>query len=238
LGIVTISATATSTAGIPSVQFYLDGSLLGAATSSPYSASWNTDNSPNGSHTLPALATDNDANTASSSLVTVTVNNPPPVIVSVGGGYGIPNYGMAPGPVAATPAASSPSPSVTTPLSLADQLKALQSQLAALLAEANTSVSSTTSFVFTRNLSFSMKGNDVKELQLFLISQSAGPAARKLAAHGTTKNFATLTLNALVESQKKAGITPASGYFGPKTRAWVNAHDWTTSASLHLLFYD
>jgi peptidoglycan hydrolase-like protein with peptidoglycan-binding domain len=61
-------------------------------------------------------------------------------------------------------------------------------------------------------------------LQLYLIFQNAGPAARKLKAHGVTKNFGTLTYNALMEFQKKAGITPASGYFGPKTRAYVNSH--------------
>jgi len=77
--------------------------------------------------------------------------------------------------------------------------------------------------VFTRNLSFGMTGGDVQELQQFLIGENTGPAAQKLKAHGTTWNFATLTLNALVEFQKKAGINPASGFFGPITRAYVNA---------------
>jgi hypothetical protein len=80
-------------------------------------------------------------------------------------------------------------------------------------------------FVFTRNLFFGITGNDVKELQLFLILRNAGPAARQLANHVTTKNFATLTLNALIELQKKTGIKPAIGYFGPITRAYVNAYD-------------
>ena len=62
----------------------------------------------------------------------------------------------------------------------------------------------------------------MKGLQQFLISENSGPAARNLAAHGTTKNFGALTKNALVEFQKKAGIVPPSGYFGPKTRAYVN----------------
>ena len=76
--------------------------------------------------------------------------------------------------------------------------------------------------LFVRNLSFGMQGNDVKQLQQFLISQNAGAAAEKLATHGTTKNFGALTLNALIEFQKKAGIKPASGYFGPITREYVN----------------
>jgi peptidoglycan hydrolase-like protein with peptidoglycan-binding domain len=98
-------------------------------------------------------------------------------------------------------------------------------ELAALQAKAGESplVSvSSTEVIFSRNLYFGITGNDVKELQLFLISQNVGPAARKLAAHGTTKNFATLTLSALIEFQKKAGIKPAVGYFGPITRAYVN----------------
>jgi hypothetical protein len=66
-------------------------------------------------------------------------------------------------------------------------------------------------------------GNDVTELQKFLILENEGPAARALKIHGTTKNFATLTFAALKEFQSAVGITPASGYFGPITRAHVNA---------------
>ncbi len=66
----------------------------------------------------------------------------------------------------------------------------------------------------------------MKELQDFLISQNSGPAARKLKAHGTTNTFGTLTLNALIEFQKKEGIKPASGYFGPVTRGVANDGTW------------
>jgi hypothetical protein len=69
------------------------------------------------------------------------------------------------------------------------------------------------------------RGADVTALQEFLISQASGPAAGKLKAHGASQVFGLLTYNALVELQEKAGIAPASGYFGPKTRAWVNAND-------------
>jgi hypothetical protein len=113
---------------------------------------------------------------------------------------------------------------------LLQQIAALQAQLQELLREAaaqgiTTTQTATTSssFQFTRDLKFGMTGDDVNELQLFLIRENTGPASRKLAAHGTTKNFATLTLNTLIEFQKKAGITPAIGYFGPITRAYVNA---------------
>jgi hypothetical protein len=96
--------------------------------------------------------------------------------------------------------------------SLEAQLKALESQ-----------ASSTASFVFTRNLSLRNTGNDVKQLQLFLISQNSGSAARKLAAYGTTNYFGSLTQNALIEFQNKVGIKPAIGYFGSLTRKYINA---------------
>lgn len=121
---------------------------------------------------------------------------------------------------------SSSTPSVASSpssASLFDRLKALQAELAALLAQANQSTPSSTRFTFTRNLTFGITDNDVKELQRFLISQNAGPAARKLAAHGMTRNFASLTRAALIEFQKHANIKPASGYFGPITRQYANS---------------
>ena len=77
---ISASSTAVSPASIANLQFYLDGSPLGSpitSTSSPntYSYSWNTASSTNASHTLYALATDNYGNAASSSPITVTVQN-------------------------------------------------------------------------------------------------------------------------------------------------------------------
>jgi peptidoglycan hydrolase-like protein with peptidoglycan-binding domain len=77
-------------------------------------------------------------------------------------------------------------------------------------------------YVFSRNLSYGMTGNDVRSLQRFLITQDAGPAARVLAKVGATGTFGILTRNAVIEFQKSVGIVPASGYFGPITRAYVN----------------
>jgi murein L,D-transpeptidase YcbB/YkuD len=124
----------------------------------------------------------------------------------------------------ATPAVASSATSSAT--SLTAELATLQAELAALEQQAGESqpaAPAPAQLAFTRNLSFGMTGNDVKQLQLFLIQQNAGPAARRLKAHGTTRNFATLTLNALMEFQEKAGIKPAFGFFGPITRAYVNS---------------
>jgi hypothetical protein len=57
--------------------------------------------------------------------------------------------------------------------------------------------------------------------QSFLLSKASGVAALRLKAHGTTRYFGILTYEALNEFQKKVGIVPASGSFGPITRALV-----------------
>jgi hypothetical protein len=137
-------------------------------------------------------------------------------------------YASAPATTPLPPVSTSTPPPSTSGMTISQMqtlLASLESELQMLEAEAGNQIaSSTVSFVFTRDLQFGMTGNDVRQLQLFLIAQNAGPAARKLKTHGTTINFATLTKAALIEFQKSVGITPTSGYFGPITRAWVNAH--------------
>ncbi len=87
-GTVTVSADATDDTGVVGVQFQLDGTNLGAeVTAAPYSLSWDSTIVTNGSHTLTAVARDAADNTASSSGVTVTVDNTiavnsPPVTVA------------------------------------------------------------------------------------------------------------------------------------------------------------
>ena len=76
---VAVSATASDNVGVVGVQFKLDGANLGAEdTASPYSRSWNTTTTANGSHTLTAVARDAAGNTAASTAVTVTVSNVSP----------------------------------------------------------------------------------------------------------------------------------------------------------------
>ncbi len=69
--------------------------------------------------------------------------------------------------------------------------------------------------IFTRNLAFDYQGEDVKKLQEFL-------RIRKFFDHRTTTYFGHITQKALADYQKSVGISPAIGYFGPKTRARVN----------------
>ena len=80
-GTVAVSASASDNGSVAGVQFKLDGALLGAEdTSSPYSVNWDTTTATNAQHTLTAVARDAAGNTATSSSVSVTVNNtaPPP----------------------------------------------------------------------------------------------------------------------------------------------------------------
>ncbi len=84
---VTVSASASDNVGVVGVQFKLDGASLGVEdTTSPYSISWDTTTTSNGSHVLTAVARDAAGNTATAANVNVTVNNTdttPPIISSV-----------------------------------------------------------------------------------------------------------------------------------------------------------
>lgn len=78
-------------------------------------------------------------------------------------------------------------------------------------------------YQFTRDLKLGSTGDDVKELQKFLNDKGFTIALRGAGAVGhETKTFGKLTQDALKRAQKGWAIKPASGYFGSKTRAYVN----------------
>jgi Big-like domain-containing protein/carbohydrate binding protein with CBM6 domain len=75
-GVILVSNSHSDNVGVVGVQFKLDGINLGAeVTNEPYSVSWNTTLVANGSHTLAAVARDAAGNTATSSVVSVSVSN-------------------------------------------------------------------------------------------------------------------------------------------------------------------
>jgi concanavalin A-like lectin/glucanase superfamily protein/Big-like domain-containing protein/fibronectin type III domain protein/parallel beta helix pectate lyase-like protein len=75
-GTLTITGAASDNTGVAGVQFKLDGAALGAeATVAPYTVAWDTTGAVNGSHSLSAVARDASGNTATSTAVTVNVNN-------------------------------------------------------------------------------------------------------------------------------------------------------------------
>ncbi len=103
--------------------------------------------------------------------------------------------------------------------SLTQRIEELKGILAGLLNDS--SAPSSSDFIYTRNLTLGDVGDDVRQLQLFLIAQNKGPRAQALATNGTTGYFGPLTQAALAEFQASVGITPAVGFFGPVTRAYV-----------------
>jgi len=78
-GTITVSASASDNRGVAGVQFQLDGANGGAEdTSQPYTVSWDTRLSANGTHTITAAARDAAGNRATSQPVSVTVDNAAP----------------------------------------------------------------------------------------------------------------------------------------------------------------
>ena len=74
-GTVTVSANASDDVGVSRVELFVDGSLAGTDTSSPYGIAWNTTTASNGGHSLQTRAYDAAGNVGSSAAVNVTVSN-------------------------------------------------------------------------------------------------------------------------------------------------------------------
>ncbi len=82
---MTITASATDNAGVASVQFLIDGAVVGTDTTSPYSYNWNTLVSGNGPHTIASKAFDAAGYSAQSATIAVTVDHetvPPAVAIT------------------------------------------------------------------------------------------------------------------------------------------------------------
>jgi peptidoglycan hydrolase-like protein with peptidoglycan-binding domain len=73
----------------------------------------------------------------------------------------------------------------------------------------------------TENLTIGSADANVSALQSFLIAQAKGSAAATLGVAGVTGTFGALTQAALAEYQNAVRITPAQGYFGPRTKAYL-----------------
>jgi len=78
-GTVALTATATASAQfnltITSVEFLVDGTMVGTATTSPYTVNWDSTKVANGDHTITAKATDSANDSATSAGVVVMVGN-------------------------------------------------------------------------------------------------------------------------------------------------------------------
>lgn len=72
--------------------------------------------------------------------------------------------------------------------------------------------------LWTRSMQFGSRGYDVYLLQKALVLQGFLPHD-----HQPTEFYGTLTQFAVAHFQRLTGISPALGFFGPKTRATLNA---------------
>ena len=124
----------------------------------------------------------------------------------------------------------------TTTSTLASTIASLQAQIASLTAELNSAGTTTTSvgttnsvgatnYDFTSDLTVGSTGSAVTALQTFLIGQG------DLVLATPTQYFGSMTQAALAKFQAAHNITPSVGYFGPKTRAFVNALSTSTSTT-------
>jgi hypothetical protein len=117
----------------------------------------------------------------------------------------------------------------TSTSSLAATIASLQAQIASLTAELNSTGTTTstgsTTYNFTSDLTVGSTGSAVQALQTFLIGQG------DLVLATPTQYFGSLTQAALAKFQAAHNITPSVGYFGPKTRAYVNSLSTSSSTT-------
>ncbi len=76
-GIVTINATAMDPGGVSRVEFYVDTTLLGTDTTSPYSQAWNTASTPEGARQLTARAYFTAGGTLNATVTAMVDRTPP-----------------------------------------------------------------------------------------------------------------------------------------------------------------
>ena len=80
-------------------------------------------------------------------------------------------------------------------------------------------------FTFKKDLKKGMTDSDVKHLQVYLNSHGEPVASTGVGSSGKeTSYFGDLTEKALIRFQSSHSISPAIGFFGPKTREFINSH--------------
>ena len=78
-GIIVVSADASDSSGIATVEFFLHSTSLGSTSSLPYTISWDTTSVIDGDYTLTVVATDVAGNSASTGISLTVENSGPPV---------------------------------------------------------------------------------------------------------------------------------------------------------------
>jgi hypothetical protein len=211
---VSLTATASDDIGVVGVSFYVDGVLQGSEdTTSTYGITWDSTAASAGSHSAFAVARDTSNNYATSTSVSFTVDN---------------------SAISGTTVSDSSSPSFSrvgrVTLGCTDS-KALNYYLYASGTQLSTcqyaqatstrptmdsSTSTSSTYLYVRDLSIGDTGADVVALQQFLLSSGYA------IPQGATGYFGLETQSALRAFQATHSITPSAGYLGPKTRAYMN----------------
>ena len=181
----------------------------------------------------------NSPASAATTIITITPSSTICVTGVGGGGTAGTGGGGAPvgligssggkAPTAITPTAASAGDKQAQTAQLTAQLNTLLAQIAALKSGATPSASAVANAnvnaSFKRDLRVGSTGEDAKALQAYLNGHGFTVASSGAGSPGNeTKRFGGLTRAALAKFQKSVGITPAYGYFGPKTRAYIASH--------------
>lgn len=121
---------------------------------------------------------------------------------------------------------NSSSSGASSTASLQAMLTTLKAKIAALLAaKGNTTASAAVSGIFMRDLDLGATGEDARALQKYLNGKGFTVSVTGAGSVGNeTALFGAATREALAKFQASVGISPAAGYFGPKTRAYVESH--------------
>src|SRR5438874_6626001 len=90
-GTATLTAAASDAIGVTSVDFLVDGALVGTASAAPFAVTWHTTGVPNGSHAISAIARDAAGNSGTSSAIPVRVLNAYGALVSIHTALGLPD---------------------------------------------------------------------------------------------------------------------------------------------------
>lgn len=79
---VPLTANVTAAGGVKSVEFLVDGTVVGTTSTAPYTFDWDTSAVTDGDHQVTARVTDNSSNVTTSSATTFTVTNHPVIHVT------------------------------------------------------------------------------------------------------------------------------------------------------------
>lgn len=158
-----------------------------------------------GNYVITYSATDSDNNTSTTTRTVSVVGSITTSTPGTGGGGSSSGGGFfvfSPVPGLTTTTFPTNSPSASSPITVV-QVSTPTGQVLGVAV-----------FNFKRNMKIGATGDDVQELQKYLISQGY------LVLNNPTKYFGAMTLKALKGWQKARGL-PSTGYFGPMSRAEI-----------------